>query len=232
MDWNQTIKEQNLMSGEITNREAKEQIAMKIAEKVQDGDVIGIGSGSTSFLATIAIAKKIKEQNLNVLGIPASYEIELLCQNLGIPLTNLNHKKPNWGYDGADEVSPQKWLIKGRGGALFREKLIMNSSKVTYILVDNSKFVNNICEKFPIPIECIPESLHLVKEKLYEMGALTVELRLAQGKDGPIITEQGNFILDTKFNNIEAISEKKLKSIPGVLETGLFIGYNIEVITN
>ena len=232
MEWTAKSRSQIEWNGEISNREAKEAIALKIAEKVKDGDVIGIGSGSTSFLATHAIAKKIKAESLNILAIPTSYEIELLCQNLGIPLTTLNHQKPDWGYDGADEVSPQNWLIKGRGGALFREKLLVVCSKITYILVDDSKFVKQIGDKFPIPVECVPESLNLVKEHLYELGALSIDLRLAKGKDGPIITESGNLILDVKFANVTADLEEKLKLIPGVLETGLFIGYNVEIISN
>ena len=230
MNWNQDAIQKVEWNGEITNREAKEVIVQKIVDKVKNGDVIGFGSGSTSFLATHAIAKKIKEEGLDVLAIPTSYEVELLCQNLAIPTTTLNRNKPNWGFDGADEVSPQNWLIKGRGGALFREKLLMASSEITYILVDESKYVDNICEKFPIPVECAPEALHFVREKILELGASSIELRLAKGKDGPIITEYGNLILDVIINNVESNLEKQLKNIPGVLETGLFIGYNIEVI--
>jgi len=230
MEWNQKALQKIGWNGEITNREQKELIVKKIVDKVKSGDVIGFGSGSTSFLATHAIAKKIKEENLNILAIPTSYEVELLCQSLGIPTTTLNKNKPNWGFDGADEVSPQNWLIKGRGGALFREKLLIASSEITYILVDETKYVSNICDKFPIPVECTPEALHFVRERLLDLGASEVELRLAKGKDGPIITEYGNLILDVKFSNVNDNLEKILKSIPGVLETGLFIGYNIEVI--
>jgi len=232
MEWNERVIEKIEWNGEIENKEAKALIALKIADKVKDGDVIGIGSGSTSFLATKAVANKIKEEGLNVLAIPTSYEIELLCQNMGIPTTTLNNHKPVWGFDGADEVAPEKWLIKGRGGALFREKLIMSACEMTYILVDESKFVNKICEKFPIPIECTPEALHLVKEKVFKLGAASIELRLAKGKDGPIITESGNLILDAIFIDVQDDLEKRLKNIPGVIETGLFQDYKIEVISN
>lgn len=229
MDWENKVLQEVKWNGEISNREEKEKIALKLAEKVKNGDVIGFGSGSTSFLAVHAIAQKIKKENLNIVAIPTSKEIEMLCNSLDIKVESLNKKKPDWSFDGADEVSPENWLIKGRGGAMFREKIIMSCAKETYILVDDSKFVNKICEKFPIPVECLPDALFLVKEKLFELGADTIELRLAKGKDGPIITENGNYILDVIFTNVTEGLEKKLKSIVGVIETGLFMGYNITI---
>ena len=199
----------------------------KIAKRVKDGDVIGIGSGSTSFVATKEIAKRMKEENLNIIGIPTSHEINLLCNELGIPTANLMDKKPDWSYDGADEVNDKNWLVKGRGGAMFREKLNIASSEVTYILVDESKFVENICDKFPIPVEVTPQAINYVRQKMFEMGAEGITLRLAKGKDGPVITENGNVILDTVFRNVDENLEKDLKGIVGVIETGLFIGYNV-----
>ena len=112
---------------------------------------------------------------------------------------------------------------------MFNEKLIMLNAKKRYILVDKSKFVDKLGEKFPIPIECFPSALYSVKEKLFELGAKTATLRLAKKKDGPVITENGNFIIDTEFENITESLEKDLKCITGVIETGLFIGYNIEI---
>ena len=229
MEWKNELLQKYKWNGEISNLEKKMEVAKKISVKVKDGDVIGIGSGSTSFLATQEIAKKMKEENLHITGIPTSYEIEVLCNELGIPTSSLIEKKPDWSFDGADEVNDKNWLIKGRGAAMFREKLNIANSEVTYILVDESKFVENICDKFPIPIEITPISLNSVRQALFDMGAETVELRLAKGKDGPVITENGNFILDAKFNNVKETLEKDLKSIVGVIETGLFIGYNIIV---
>lgn len=232
MKWKENVIQKASWNGTMLNQEAKEKIGQIIASKVKDGEIIYFGSGSTAQLATRAIGKRVKEEALNILAIPTSYEIEMLCHELNIPVTTLNYQKPDWGFDGADEVSPQKWLIKGRGGALFREKLLMASSPLTYILVDDSKFVNKIGEKFPVPVECVPESLHFVKEHLYNLGAISIELRLAKGKDGPIITEHGNFILDVKFSLASANLEKEIKGIPGVIESGLFTQYNIEIISN
>lgn len=229
MDWNKETVQKIEWNGDISNYEEKLRIAKKIATRVKDGDVIGIGSGSTSFVATQEIAKRVKEENLHITGIPTSYEINLLCNQLGIPTASLMDKKPDWSFDGADEVNNKNWLVKGRGGAMYREKLNIVNSSVTYILVDDSKFVENICDKFPIPVETTPQAINYVRQAMFTMGAESIVLRLAKGKDGPVITESGNVILDATFRNVDENLEKKLKSIVGVIETGLFIGYNVVI---
>ena len=136
-------------------------------------------------------------------------------------------KKKVWVVD---EIDKNNWMIKGRGAAMFKEKLnILNSTK-TYILADESKFVEKLCTSHPIPVECYKEACNYVKSELIKLGANQVSLRPAKGKDGPIITENGNFILDTKFDVINKDLEKNIKSISGVLDSGLFIGYDIEII--
>lgn len=229
MDWNREAVQKMEWNGEISNYEEKLRIAKKIVEKVKDGDVIGVGSGSTSFVATKEIARKIKEENLHITAIPTSYEINLLCNELGIPTASLMDKKPDWSFDGADEVNDKNWLVKGRGAAMYREKLNVVSSSVTYILVDESKFVKNICDKFPIPVEVTPRAINYVRQAILDMGAESITLRPAKGKDGPVITESGNVILDTVFRNVDETLEKRLKGIVGVVETGLFIGYNVVI---
>ena len=215
---------------EIKNKESKQKVALKIADKIKDGDVLGFGSGSTSYLAAIAIAEKMKKENIKITAIPTSYEIKMLCGNLKIPTATLLEKKPDWSFDGADEVDEKNWLIKGRGAAMFKEKLNIANSKITYILVDESKFVSKLGEKFKIPVECFPDSINYVEQELVKLGAKEIALRKAISKDGPVITENGNLILDAKFDNIDKELEKKLKLITGVIETGLFIGYNVEII--
>lgn len=190
----------------------------------------GFGSGSTSFLAVIAIAEKIREEGLNILAIPTSLEIKMLCSKLNIPTTTLLEKNPDWCFDGADEVDSNGWLIKGRGGAMFKEKLNIVSSKKTYILIDKSKKVNKLGEKFKVPVECFGDALNYVQSELIKLGGTEIELRKAIGKDGPCITENGNLILDVKFQNIEQDLEKQIKSISGVIESGLFINYNVKII--
>ena len=231
MNWNENVIQKLEWNGEISNKEAKERIANTIAMKAKDGDVIGVGSGSTSFLAIQAIAKRMKEENLKIKAIPTSKELNMVCNFLGIPTTTLISEKPDWCFDGADEVDPNGWLVKGRGAAMFNEKLIMLNCKERYILVDSSKFVKKLCEKFPIPIEVAPDALYSVKEQLLALGAKSAVLRLAKKKDGPVITENGNFIVDAEFDNIDENFEKTLKCITGVIETGLFIGFNVEVIS-
>ncbi len=230
MEWNKELL--NNEWAEISNYEAKLKIAKKLASFVHDGDDIGFGSGSTAMLAVKEIAARVKEEGLHIRAIPTSREITSLCNSLSIPVAPIYLAKPDWGFDGADEVSPENWLIKGRGGAMFNEKLVMCNAKKTYILVDGSKFVLKLCTNFGIPVECVQDSVVSVKSRLFELGASSVTLRLAgKSKDGPVITELGNFILDAKFDNVTADLETKIKSVVGVLDSGLFIGYNIEILS-
>ena len=214
----------------ISNIEEKKKLGEIIANKVEDGQVIGFGSGSTSYMATLAIADKVKKEGLNITAIPTSYEIKMLCSYLGIRTASLIECKPDWSFDGADEVDHNKNLIKGRGGASFKEKLNIVNSPITYILIDKSKKVDKIGENFKIPVECVLDSVNYVKEELIKLGGKDISLRKAVGKDGPIITENSNAILDVKFDNITDDLENKIKSITGVIESGLFIGYNVEIL--
>jgi ribose 5-phosphate isomerase A len=230
MIWQSDIIENLAWSDNIINREEKQKVANEIAKKVKDGDIIGVGSGSTSYLALLTIAKKVKEEKLNIKAIPTSIEISLVCSKLGVPLTSLYEHRPDWLFDGADEVDPDKSLIKGRGGAMFKEKLMISSSLVNYIMVDGSKMVDKLGTNFPVPIEVFPQALLHVEEQLKRIGANSLTLRPAKGKDGPVITENGNLILDARFDEIDKKMEQKIKSITGVIESGLFINYNVEIL--
>ena len=191
MDWNRELIQQPSW------KEEKEQIARKMAERVQNGDVIGFGSGSTSYLTAIEIAKKIQQEYLNIVAIPTSQEIKMLCAYLNIPTASIMEKKPDWCFDGADDT----------------------------------KIVNTLGTKFPVPVETYPEAINFVKEELFKLGANKQTVRQALRKDGPVITENGNIIIDVYFNNITADLERKIKGITGVVESGLFIGYNVEIIS-
>lgn len=230
MNWKNHIIRHFQWSDAIINRDAKERVAHKIAAKARNGEVLGAGSGSTVYLTLIELARRIHEENLHIEIIPASKEILMTCIQLGIPQTTLWNKCPDWTFDGADEVDPDHNLIKGRGGAMFKEKMLIHSSRKTFIIIDPSKFVDRLGNKFSIPVEVFPDSLVYVESELYRLGASEISLRPAHGKDGPILTENANFILDTRFNYIDSSLEKQIKSITGVIESGLFIGYNIEVI--
>lgn len=232
MKWDNNLIQNLNWSDTIVNREGKERVALEIANKVKNNQIIGAGSGSTVYLALLAIAERLKAEHLDVKVIPASYEISMACIKLGIPQTTLMDAKPDWTFDGADEVDPDHNLIKGRGGAMFKEKLLIRNSSKTFIVVDQSKFVDKLGSKFPVPVEIFPTSILYVEKMVRELGAIDVELRLAKGKDGPVITENNNLILDARFDDIFPDLEQEIKNITGVIDSGLFIGYDIEVLVS
>lgn len=231
MKWKNPVANKSFGQQPIKNREEKQKVAEQIASRVKDGDVIGVGSGSTSSLALEEISKWMMEKNLNITAIPTSREAELACSALSIPVTTLSCRRPDWVFDGADEVDPDHNLIKGRGGAMFMEKMVIASAKEVYILVDESKFVDKLGATFPVPVEVDPRAINLVETELEQYQALDISLRPAAGKDGPVYTEAGNVILDVFFETVTDTLEKDLAAIPGVMETGLFIGYPVEVIS-
>ena len=143
MKWNEDYFRME-WSQEITNYDEKLTVARIVASYARDNEVIGFGSGSTSFLAAQEIGRRIREEGLKITAIPTSNEIRMVCVSLGIPVATIDDVKPDWGFDGADEVTPEGWMIKGRGGAMFHEKLVMCNSPKTYILADRSKFVSRL----------------------------------------------------------------------------------------
>ena len=231
MDWEKTIIDSLEWGKEISNREEKQKVADKIASMVKDGDIIGVGSGSTAYLALLKIADRIRTEQLHIHAIPTSQEIKMACAKLGIPLTSLLEHKPNWTFDGADEIDPNHNMIKGRGGAMFKEKLLISSSPQTFIIADPSKMVSKLGSRFPVPVEIFPDALIHADQALRSLSPVDIKLRMAQGKDGPIITENGNLILDVWFNNIPDNLEKAIKSITGVIESGLFMHYEVKIIS-
>lgn len=210
----------------IENKEAKEKLAKKILDKVKDGQTIGFGSGTTSYITAIEIGKKVKQEHLNITAISTSKEIKEVCEEYEIKIGNLIENEIDWGFDGADEVELDKlWLIKGKGAAMFKEKLNILTSPKTYILVDKTKIVEKLGEKCKVPIEVFPQALKYVSGKLEQLGASDITYRG--------FTENNNGILDVKFENIGQELEKKIKEITGVIESGLFLNYkNIEIITD
>src|SRR3984885_7737213 len=216
----------------ISNRAAKEELGRQIAEKVQDGQGIGVGSGSTAYLPVHSIAERVRRENLRISLICPSPELALACAAVGLPVASLLQRRPDWAFDGADEVDPARNLIKGRGGAMFMEKVLMHSSPRNFILVDPSKLVTKLGAKFPIPVEVLPITLRLVESELRALGAAEMLLRLAGGKDGPVVTENGNFFLDVRFTGIHKELERDIKAIPGVIESGLFWGRDVEIVVS
>ena len=194
MNWENHLIKDLQWSNEIINREAKERVAREIAATAKTGDVIGAGSGSTVYLTLFELAKRIHEEHLYLEVIPASQEISMTCIQLGIPQTTLWDKRPDWTFDGADEVDPDRNLIKGRGGAMFKEKLLIRSSGKTFIIVDPSKLVNILGSKFPIPVEVFPHALSYVEKELRRLGASEISTTPPPTEKTVLFwTENGNF---------------------------------------
>ncbi|MDB5183025.1 MAG: ribose 5-phosphate isomerase [Candidatus Saccharibacteria bacterium] len=231
MQWNNGCKTDEVWQRDIKNRALKEKAARKLALRLKDGEVVGAGSGSTSYLTLLALAARAEREGLSFRIIPTSIEIELTCSTLGIPTTELKVERPDWSFDGADEVDADNNIIKGRGGALLREKLVIAASPEVYIVIDKSKLVKRLGQNFPVPVEVHPDAVQLGCEALNKLPGVTdVVLRQAVAKDGPVITESGNLIFDVYFSIIAAGTEQKLKSIIGVVESGLFMGYPVTII--
>lgn len=206
----------------IDNKEEKIELAKKVLDFVKDGQTIGFGSGSTSYLTGIEIGKLVKEKGIKITAVPTSSYMFELCKEYGIETAELHYESIDWSFDGADEVDGNNNMIKGMGAAMFKEKLNILNSKKTYILIDNSKFVNFLGENHPIPVEVFPTAEEYVSEKLRELGAVDIAFRGS--------TENENSILDVRFDKIDESLEKKIKAITGVIESGLFIGYDVEII--
>jgi len=218
---------------DIVNLDAKERIALKVADRLRDGDAIGVGSGSTSLVALHALAERARTNGWQFTAITSSLEMEISCAELRIATSNLLQQFPDWSFDGADEIDGALNMIKGRGGAMLREKLVMASSPERYVVVDDSKRVERLGQKFPVPVEVIPESLNLIRaELLRSFSVQLMELRGAIAKDGPVITENGNLILDVVFAGVDPDLDSRLNSLPGVVATGLFIGFNPTIISD
>ena len=216
----------------VDNREQKQKLAKRIAKRAKDGDTIGFGSGSTSYLAVEEIAKRVQEENLKIKAIPTSTIIEEICKKLEIETITLSEAKPDWCFDGADEVDTHNWLIKGMGAALYREKMNIKASEENYILVDSSKFVEKLGQNHPVPVECDVEKIETVKNALLKLGARSVDVKMSKINENDVfITDNGKAILHSWFDKIESDYEDKINEIDGVLDNGLFIGYEYEIIS-
>jgi ribose 5-phosphate isomerase A len=207
--------------------EAKREAALEAVKHVKDGFIVGLGSGSTAAYALEALGERIKRERLSALGVPTSYQAFLLAVKHGIAVTTLEeHPTINLTIDGADQIDTNLNLIKGMGGALTREKIVASASKQNIIIADESKRVKVLGENgHPVPVEVLPFAISLAKRKIEEIGGKPV-LREGKGKVGPVITDNGNVIMDAVFGLVDkpAALEERLKMVPGVVETGLFVG--------
>jgi ribose 5-phosphate isomerase A len=210
--------------------ELKRIVGYAAAELVKDGNVVGLGTGSTTHYFIEKLGNRIMEEGMDIMGIPTSYQSFLLAKNSGISITTLEEHDIDIAVDGADEVDSSLNLIKGGGAAHTLEKIVDSAANKFIVIVDGSKIVDKL-GKFPVPLEVIPQACRTVSDYVGQLGGFP-DLRMAERKDGPVITDNGNFILDVKFESIEdpAYLEKELNFIPGVVENGIFSGIVDEVL--
>jgi len=207
----------------MANSQEKEAAGRAAAKLVRDGDVVGLGTGSTAYFAVVALGERVKA-GLKIIGIPTSVQTAELARTVGIPLTTLDeHPQIDITIDGADEVDPKLNLIKGGGGALLREKVVASVTKKMVVVADSGKIVP-VLGKFPLPVEVISFARTVVEKKIVALGGLP---KLRTKPDGSAyLTDNGNQILDCSFGKIAdpPALARSLSDIPGVVEHGLFIG--------
>lgn len=204
----------------------KQLVAEHAARLVDDGMVVGLGTGSTANYFIEAIARRRVDEGLNVQVVASSVVSTIKAQQLGLPLLALEHiDHLNLYVDGADEVTADLTLLKGRGADLVREKLLANASDKFLVLIDASKRVSRIGENFPIPIEVMPFAWQLVQRSITKLGGQAT-LRANASKDGLAVTSYGSLVLDVIFDaNLEHQSlNDRLNAIPGIVEHGIFYG--------
>lgn len=207
----------------MANEQEKELAGRAAAKLVRDGDIVGLGTGSTAYFAVLELGARVKS-GLKIAGISTSVATADLVRAVGIPLSTLDeHPEIDITIDGADEIDPQLRLIKGGGGALLREKIIAAASKKMVVVADSSKIVP-VLGKFPLPVEIIPFARAVLEKKIAALGA---SCRLRTRADGDaFVTDEGHHILDCSFGRIAdpPALARALSETPGVVEHGLFIG--------
>ena len=205
----------------------KQVVADAAIREVKSEMILGLGSGSTAALMIKSLADEIRLGKLkNIRGVATSFQSEVLALELDIPLIDLaSLSQIDLAIDGADEVDPGFQLIKGGGACHVREKLVASKANKLLIVVDETKLVQNLNQSFPLPVEVLPNAWKQVQELISHMNGKST-LRMATKKAGPIVTDQGNLILDVLFDDgIENPKEieRTINNIPGVLENGLFV---------
>lgn len=209
--------------------EIKRKVGYLAAEQIKDGDVVGLGTGSTTHFFIEKLGKRIVDEELKILGIPTSYQSFFLAKDARIQITTLEEHDVDIAVDGADEVDPKFNLIKGGGAAHTLEKIVDSSASKFVVIVDGSKMVDKL-GNFPVPVEVIPQASRTVRDQLIKMGG-SPNMRMAERKDGPVVTDNGNFIYDVKFSvDNPKLLEVELNALPGVVENGIFTDIVDEVL--
>jgi ribose 5-phosphate isomerase A len=195
-------------------------------EAVDDGSVVGLGTGSTTAYAIRELGRRV-DAGLDIRGIPTSFQSRELAREVGIPLTTLDDATPNVAIDGADQVAGAD-CVKGGGAAHAREKIVDTAADRLLLVVDESKVADRL--DAPVPVEVLPDARSPVAATVQDLGG-DPELRAAERKDGPVVTDNGNLVLDCAFGAIADPAElaADLSALPGVVEHGLFVGLADEV---
>ena len=205
----------------------KQQVGKAAADLVKSGSIVGLGTGSTTAYAIEFLGKRLQSGELSdIKGIPTSFQASVLAKEYGIPLTTLDEvDRIDIAIDGADEVDPDKNLIKGGGAAHTREKIVDALAEQFVVVVDASKIVDRLGSTFLLPVEVLPMAMTPVMRAIEKLGGKPT-LRMGVKKAGPVVTDEGNLVVDVKFETLDnpAEMEKTLNNIPGVLENGLFVG--------
>jgi ribose 5-phosphate isomerase A len=204
------------------NVDAKKAVGEAAAELVKSNMVVGLGTGSTVAWTIKRLGERVKEEGLDFWGVPTSFQAENLAIASGIKLTTLNsHPVLDLAIDGADQVDANLFVIKGGGAAHTREKVVACSARRFVVVADESKYVEKLT--WPVPVEVLPFAFRLVERRLTELSGKPV-LRLGKMKDGPVITDNGNFVMDVDFGVIEDPQglAARISPIPGVVEHGIF----------
>ena len=204
----------------------KKRVADHAAQQIESGMVVGLGTGSTANYFIEALAKRVQTEHFKTTVVASSAVSMIKAQQLGLPLVSIAHlQKLDVYVDGADEVTPDLTLLKGRGFDLANEKLLASAADKFIVLVDASKQVSRIGENFPIPAEVMPFSWQLVKHQLEQTGA-QVTLRKTANQDSLVVTSYGSLVLDITFG--ETLDSQSintlLNSTPGIIEHGVFQG--------
>jgi ribose 5-phosphate isomerase A len=212
----------------------KQAVAAAAVEQIKDGMVLGLGSGSTAALMIQALGAKLASGELrDIVGVTTSFQGEVMAAELGIPLRNLTAvDRIDLAIDGADEVDPSFQLIKGGGACHVQEKLVASRADRFVVVVDSTKIVDRLNLGFLLPVEVLPGAWRQVQGRLAELGGIA-DLRMAQCKAGPVVTDQGNLVLDVSMaggiGDPEDL-ECRINNLPGVLENGLFVNLTDEVL--
>lgn len=203
----------------------KETAGRKAAEFVEDGMLLGLGTGSTVYHTLVRLAERIRDERLRVRGVPTSNDTHAKAERLGIPLVTLDSVDAlDLTIDGADEIDPRFDMIKGGGGALLREKVVASISRREVIVVGRSKVVTRLGTTFALPVEVVPFALSTVERALRRLDCVP-SLRMREGR--AYTTDNGNSILDCRFAHgitQAAELEASIARIPGAVESGLFVG--------